>query len=146
VPKAHCLDAACVGKVDILISWKQKPVLVITATGRGRYGRTMLDSNGFPKAYLIKTKGVFGFQTGDLVRATVTRGKNQGIYIGSVAISAIGYFKLNTLSGKKFMVSHRYCKLIQRSDGYRYQFSSVQYDPSPDPGIFPDLGPKAVTA
>ncbi len=146
VPKAHCLDAACVGKVDGLVSWKKMPVLVITATGRGRYGRTMLDSNGFPKAYLIKTKGVFGFQTGDLVRATVTRGKNQGIYIGSVAISAIGYFKLNTLSGKKLMVSHRYCKLIQRSDGYRYHFSRVQYDPSPDPGTFPDLGPKAVTA
>lgn len=145
VPKEHCLDAACVGKVDDLASW-EKPVLLITASGRGRYGRTMLDSHGFPKSYLIKTKGVFGFQTGDLVRAVVTRGKNQGTYFGAVVIAASERFELYTFSGERLVVSHRYCKLIQRSDGYRYQFYRIQYDHSPDPSLSPDLGSNAITA
>lgn len=39
VPKAHCLDAACVGHVDAIENWHQ-PVLSINATGQGGYPRT----------------------------------------------------------------------------------------------------------
>ena len=63
VPKANCLDAACVGHVDGLERWQQ-PVLCIKATGRGSYQRTRLTKHGFPRGYLTRSKSAFGFQAG----------------------------------------------------------------------------------
>ena len=77
VPKEHCLDAACVGYTDELKRWQQ-PVLSIKGTGRGSYQRTRLTKHGFPRGYLMQSKSSFGFQTGDMVRAVVTKGKKVG--------------------------------------------------------------------
>ncbi|MBU2739741.1 RNA-guided endonuclease IscB [Acidithiobacillus concretivorus] len=96
VPKAHCLDAACVGHVDGMENWQQ-PVLSIKATGRGSYQRTRLTKHGFPRGYLMRSKSVFGFQTGDRVKAVVTTGKKAGTYLGRVAIRASGSFNIQTV-------------------------------------------------
>ena len=91
VPKEHCLDAACVGLVDALEHWQQ-PVLVIKTMGRGSYQRTRLTKDG----YLTRNKSVFGFQTGDMVKAIVTTGKKAGTHLGRVAIRASGSFNIQT--------------------------------------------------
>lgn len=119
VPKTHALDALCVGSVDT-ISGISLPVLTITSTGRGTYARTRSDKHGFPRLRLARTKRHHGYATGDLVRASVPRGKNAGTHTGRVAVRASGSFNITTNTGTLQSVSHRHVQLIQRADGYRY--------------------------
>ena len=119
LPKTHALDAACVGQVDHVLN-ADSPVLRIAATGRGSYQRTRLDSFGFPRGFLTRTKRHFGFATGDLVRAVVPSGKNAGTHVGRVAIRSSGSFNIQTGSGVVQGISHRYCRPLQRADGYGY--------------------------
>ncbi|EQD24045.1 MAG: hypothetical protein D084_Lepto4C00616G0001 [Leptospirillum sp. Group IV 'UBA BS'] len=123
LPKSHCLDAACVGKVD-RIEGGNRPVLSIKATGRGSYQRTRLDSFGFPRGILTRKKAHFGFATGDLVRAVVTTGKKIGTYVGRVAVRASGSFNLQAGSGLVQGISHKVCRLLQRADGYGYSLAT----------------------
>ena len=124
IPKAHCLDAACVGHVDHLQGWQQ-PVLSIKATGRGSYQRTRLTKYGFPRGYLTRSKSAFGFHTGDWVRAVVTKGKKIGTYLGRVAIRARGSFNIQTADGLVQGIHHRFCTLLQRADGYGYFWTKI---------------------
>ncbi|MBU2765967.1 HNH endonuclease [Acidithiobacillus ferrivorans] len=130
LPKAHCIDAACVGHVDAINQWQQ-PVLGIKATGRGSYQRTRLTKHGFPRGYLTRSKSAFGFQTGDMVHAVVPAragrkpGKKEGTYLGRVAIRASGSFNIQTGNGLVQGIHHRFCTLIQRADGYGYAFAKI---------------------
>lgn len=122
IPKTHALDAACVGSVNAVTDW-QKPTLTIKCSGRGQYARTKLDGFGFPRGYCLRQKQVKGFATGDTVRAEVRKGKKIGSYFGKVAIRASGSFNITTKTGVIQGVSHQYCKLVQRADGYGYLFN-----------------------
>ncbi len=119
VPKSHCLDAACVGRLDSLESWR-RTVLQVKATGRGVYCRTRLTRYGFPRGYPMRQKSVHGFQTGDRVRAVVPSGKKTGEYTGRVAVRASGSFNIQTPQGVVQGIHHRHCRLLQRGDGYDY--------------------------
>ena len=119
LPKTHALDAVCVGTADAVAGW-QKPTMAIKATGRGSYQRTRLDKYGFPRGYLTRQKRIKGFQTGDTVKAVVPKGKKTGTYTGRVAVRATGSFNIQTEGCVIQGISHRYCKLIQRADGYGY--------------------------
>ena len=121
IPKTHALDAACVGEIDFLTNWNI-PTLEINCCGRGSYQRTRLDKYGFPRGYLTRQKSIEGFQTGDLVKATVTKGKKSGVYVGRVAIRASGNFNITTTDGTIQGINHRYCTLVARNDGYAYTF------------------------
>ncbi|WP_081136985.1 RNA-guided endonuclease IscB [Halomonas sp. BC2] len=122
IPKTHALDAACVGAFDALHAW-QVPTLTIKAMGRGSYQRTRLTKHGFPRGYLMRQKQVHGFQTGDMVRAMVPTGKKAGTHTGRVAVRKTGSFNIQTEQGAVQGISHKYCTLIQRSDGYGYHFT-----------------------
>ena len=122
IPKTHALDAACVGSVEAVTDW-QKPTLTIKCAGRGQYARTKLNAYGFPRGYCLRQKPVKGFATGDTVRAEVTKGKRIGSYFGKVAIRESGSFNITTKQGVIQGVSHRYCKVLQRADGYGYLFN-----------------------
>jgi len=124
IPKAHALDAACVGEVHAVANWRV-PTLKIQCTGRGSYQRTRLTKHGFPRGYLTRSKSAFGFQTGDLVRAVVTTGKRAGIYQGRLAIRASGSFNIQSATGLVQGIHHRFCTLIQRADGYGYSWTRI---------------------
>lgn len=115
VPKTHALDAACVGEVEALSGW-QVPTLEIKATGRGTYCRTNVTASGFPRGYRSRVKVVRGFQTGDIVRANVPNGKRAGVHVGRVAVRARGSFKVGAVND----INSRYCRVIQKADGYGY--------------------------
>ena len=68
----------------------------------------------------MRNKRVQGFATGDMVRAAVPRGKHTGTHQGRVAVRATGSFNIQT--GREVIqgVSHRYCTVLQRADGYGY--------------------------
>ena len=116
--KTHWLDAACVGNVESLKILTNKPLL-IKATGHGTRQMCRTDKFGFPCRYVPRLKFVKGFQTGDIVQAIVTSGKKVGKYVGRVAVRTSGSFNISAselVSG----VSHKYCSIIHRKDGYSY--------------------------
>lgn len=121
VPKTHALDAACVGQVDAMEGW-ECPTLTLKAMGRGSYRRTRLDKFGFPRGYLLRSKRVHGFGTGDMVRADVPKGVNAGVHTGRVAIRATGSFNIQSHKDGVVVqgISHKHCRVVQRNDGYGY--------------------------
>lgn len=117
--KSHTLDALHVGELEAVQQWPSQ-VLVATCTGRGSRVRTNFDRFGFPKASLPSTKRHHGLATGDLVRAIVPRGKQAGSHVGRVAVRRSGFLDISTHEGRRQGISHKYCRLLQRADGYGY--------------------------
>ncbi len=114
IRKEHALDALCVGDIAGVDPGRSR-ILKIMAQGRGRYQRTLVTDAGFPRGYLMRQKRVKGFQTGDLVRAVVPDHlKTQGIHRGRVAVRATGSFRVGKVDG----INAKYCRLLQRADGY----------------------------
>lgn len=115
--KAHWIDAACVGKSgeSVFLSSVHVP-LYIKAVGRGSRQFCRMDRHGFPRTSPKRIKRVHGFQTGDIVRATIPLGKYAGIHIGRIAVRASGSFRVGSTDG----VSWRCCKILHCSDGYEY--------------------------
>lgn len=123
VPKTHALDAACVGQLDCVSGWA-KPALEVNCTGRGSYQRTRLDKFGFPRGYLMRSKRVHGFGTGDMVRADVPKGLKAGKHSGRVAVRASGSFNIQIrrdgIASVVQGINHKHCRVVQRNDGYGY--------------------------
>ncbi|MBE9143853.1 RNA-guided endonuclease IscB [Planktothrix mougeotii] len=119
LPKTHWLDAACVVQVDSLQILTRQPLL-IQATGHGSRQMCRTDKFGFPSRYVPRFKFVKGFQTGDIVKAIVTKGKKIGTYIGRIAVRSSGSFNINTKPGLIQGISHKYCTMIHKKDGYLY--------------------------
>ena len=123
LPKAHWLDAACVGKsTPSNLEVKTNQPLLIFATGNGSRQMCRTDKFGFPKRYVPRHKLVKGFQTGDIVKANVPKGKNKGQHTGRVAVRSTGSFNLKTKSGLVQGISHKYCHIVHWKDGYNYAF------------------------
>jgi len=120
LPKAHWIDAACVGQIESIKLLTNQPLL-IKATGHGTRQMCRTNKFGFPEQYVPKIKFVKGFQTGDIVKAIVTSGKKIGKYMGRVAVRTTGFFNI---SATKLVqgISFKYCQIIQKKDGYNYGF------------------------
>jgi len=69
----------------------------------------------------MRSKAVYGFATGDLVKAVVPAGKKAGCHQGRVAVRATGSFNIQTKDGVVQGISHRHCTRVQRGDAYGYQ-------------------------
>jgi len=126
IPKDHYYDACCVGKsTPERLYFGTDTVHVITATGRGKHCRTNINASGFPRGYLARQKQFFGFQTGDMIKAVVTRGKKIGTYFGKVMCRKSGSFDIKTSYGRVQGIGYKYFQLVQRSDGYLYSRKEV---------------------
>ncbi len=123
LPKTHWLDAACVGVVETLFVLITQPLL-IKAQGHGTRQMCRTDKFGFPNRFVPRDKFVRGFQTGDIVKSVVTTGKKIGLYVGRIAVRTSGSFNISTKIGLVQGISHKYCEVIHRKDGYNYQFHS----------------------
>lgn len=121
LPKSHWLDAACVGSVDTLKVLTSKPLL-IAAKGHGTRQMCGTNQYGFPIRHKSRVQIHKGFQTGDIVSATVTAGKKVGSYTGRLLCRASGSFDIVTKAGRVTGISHKYCKAIHKKDGYSYGF------------------------
>lgn len=111
-----------------------RPVLLVSAAGRGKYQRTNVDKSGFPRSRLPRQTTFFGFRTGDMVVAKVSAGrKASGTHYGSVAVRQRGVFRV----GPADNVPAACCRLLAISDGYRYTLqvaTSGGSSPRPKPG------------
>ncbi len=134
VEKTHANDALCVGNLAGVHAGKLK-TLLITATGRGQHCRTLWTKKGFPRAYLMRQKMVAGFATGDRVHADVpVPYAALGTHVGRVTVRKNAFFAIQTEEKKVDSVPARFCRLIQRADGYDYTFiSDVQGNESTPP-------------
>ncbi len=121
VPKSHWQDAACVGKVPDKLVFKTNQPLLIKATGHGTRQRCRPNKFGFPKSHAPKAKFFLRFQTGDLVSASIPKGKFAGQYAGRIAIRFRPSFVLQ-LPDKKFDVHPKYLTHIHCNDGYNYAY------------------------
>ena len=92
------------------------------AMGRGKRQVRLMDKYGFPRKTKTKKKKkrVKGFQTGDIVEAVVKKGTKKGSYKGRIAVRSSGSFDIKTGSQTVEGIGHRWCKRIQRQDGYLY--------------------------
>jgi len=80
------------------------------------------DRFGFPRTRAKGARRVVGLQTGDLVRAVVPSSSNKaGTYVGRLAVRASGSCNITTSGGVVQGIHSRYCRLLQRADGYAYQ-------------------------
>jgi 5-methylcytosine-specific restriction endonuclease McrA len=128
LPKAHWIDAACVGaSTPERLRVEGIRPLSVQATGRGRRRRCNPDRFGFPRGYAPRRKAFFGFQTGDVVRAVVPRGKHAGTHVGRVAVRSSGSFRVGVADG----ISWKYCRLLHHQDGYDYAESGAAFPPLP---------------
>jgi len=115
--KDHWIDAACVGVSGekVYISSGTIP-LVIKATGRQSRIMCCPDKYGFPRTKAKQGRVHYGFQTGDIVLATIPEGKHTGVHVGRVAVRNRLSFRLNG-----FDVHPKYLKILHHADGYNYQ-------------------------
>jgi len=71
-PKAHWIDAACVGESGSKINIPSWAIPVqIKAVGHGSRQRCGTDKYGFPVRHAPKAKSFMGYQTGDIVQANI---------------------------------------------------------------------------
>lgn len=126
LPKAHWIDAANVGKsTPDTLQVKGVIPLLITANGHGCRQMCLMNRYGFPRTKPKQEKRVKGFQTGDIVKARVTKGRKVGTYIGRVAVRATGSFNITTKQGKTVQgIGYRSCRVLHRCDGYSYGHGS----------------------
>jgi 5-methylcytosine-specific restriction endonuclease McrA len=115
LPKTHWLDAACVGaSTPPQLRVKGTVPLLITAMCR-------TDAQGFSDKAAKATSVVGGLRTGDLVRAVVPASSvKAGVYVGRIAVQATGSCNVKTARGTIEGIHVRYCKPLQRGDGYTY--------------------------
>ncbi len=119
--KDHWIDAACIGETGEKVRIEDKLVaLKITAMGRGNRQMCLMNKYGFPRTKAKSVKSVHGFQTGDLVKAVVLKGKKKGVYKGRVAIRESGNFNIKI--GKDLIqgINWKYFTKLQGVDGYAY--------------------------
>ena len=121
LPKQHYYDALSVGEIKNYKFLTDK-VLIISAKGRGSRQMCRMDRFGFPRTSAKASKMVKGFQTGDIVKAVVPTGLKQGEYLGRVAVRSLGYFNIETKSGLAKDIGYKFCRLLQRNDGYSYNY------------------------
>ena len=121
LPKQHYYDALSVGNTQDYKFLTDK-VLQISAQGRGSRQMCRMDKFGFPRTSPKGSKSVKGFQTGDIVKAVVPSGLKRGEYFGRVIIKSSGYFKINTEDALIESIGYKYCRIVQRNDGYSYNY------------------------
>ena len=121
LPKEHYYDALSVGDIQDYTFLTDK-ILQISAKGRGSRQMCSMNKFGFPRTKPKGSKSVKGFQTGDIVKAVLTKGSRQGEYLGRVIIKSSGRFDIQTGTRDISGIGYKYCHIIQKGDGYSYNY------------------------
>jgi len=124
LPKEHWVDAACVGDSgkNISIPEGTKPLL-ITAMGRGNRQMCRTDKYGFPTGSPKGSKSVNGVSTGDYAKIVQKKGKYIGSYFGRIAsINTTTSFINLKVGDKKVSFNSKLVNIIQKNDGYNYEY------------------------
>lgn len=116
LPKTHWLDAANVGTSTPANLILPASVLLVRAIGHGSRQMCRTDKFGFPKVHLERKKTFQGWQTGDIARVGVAKGKLGAGQVGRVTIRQRPSFQI-----KGSDIHPKYLTRLQRRDGYGYE-------------------------
>ena len=136
LPKQHYYDALSVGEIPSKFNFLTNKILIISAKGRGSRQMCRMDQFGFPRTSAKTSKSVKGFQTGDIVKAIVPTGSKRGEYLGKVAVRSSGYFNIQAKTQVIQGIGYRYCHIVQRSDGYSYNYKERDFLSAMNCGVF----------
>ena len=91
------------------------------------------ESNTFNRTEPKQKKFRHPFRTGDIVQASVPAHlKHPGVHVGRMSAKANGAFTIATRSGKVTDIGKKYCRRLQRADGYGYlQKGEAAFPPVP---------------
>lgn len=128
--KDHYIDAACVGEQPAKFNSKNITVLNIVAKGRGKRQVQLVDKYGFPrktKNGIIaprKLKRINGLTSGDFIEVDLSHHKYHKCYYNTRvgAVRSKNNTLVFTANGNTIDVHTKYCRLLQRADGYDYLF------------------------
>jgi hypothetical protein len=118
-PNNQALAAVCVGPVDVIKLWENKPILHNKPYGQGFNQRSGVKASVFFRGYLTKEKRIHGILSGDLMTVDCPTGKYQGKYSGKVVVRASGYLKAITPNTLK-TISLNYGNLLKKNVGSEY--------------------------
>uniref|UniRef100_A0A0C1NM20 HNH endonuclease n=1 Tax=Tolypothrix bouteillei VB521301 TaxID=1479485 RepID=A0A0C1NM20_9CYAN len=117
LPKAHWIDAACIGVVET-IKFATTKILQVKATGFGGRQRCQTNKFGYPQKHR-PLRPILGFCTGDIVRADVPKGKYKGTFTARVCPMSHGYGEF-VIDKKRRSIKLNYLTPVHRKDGYDY--------------------------
>ncbi|TFI54642.1 HNH endonuclease [Mastigocladus laminosus UU774] len=123
LPKAHWIDAACVGVVEIIKLVTNK-ILKVRATGFGGRQRCQTDKFGYPQKHR-PLRPIHGFSTGDIVRADVPKGKYAGTFTARVCPMSHGYGEF-VIDKKRRSIKLEYLTPVHMKDGYDYVYTCTK--------------------
>ena len=86
---------------------------------------------GFPIRYVPRQKFVKGFQTGQIVKAIVTKGKKIGTYVGRIAVRSTGSSNISTQQSLVQGITHKYCHFIYHLTFIIYHSFGSRLETSP---------------
>lgn len=121
LPKTHGYDAVSVGsstpeKVKIATAY----LSIWKCLGRGVRRMCTTNKFGFSISHRGREKIYFGFQTGDLVKAVVPKGKYIGEHKGVATIRRSGSFDIKNSQGT-IECSYKFMKVLQRKSGWQFE-------------------------
>jgi len=127
LPKTHWIDAVCVGEsTPEHIKVSGVVPLAITAYGHGCRQMCLMNKYGFPRTDPKEKHPKHGFKTGDVVKAIVpSHLKRAGTHEGRMSAKASGSFTIATRAGTVTDIGKKYCRKLQRADGYGYSQRSA---------------------
>ncbi len=118
LPKAHCIDAVCVGaSTPDAIKGLPKYFDIWKAMGRGSRQIMQPDKYGFPRQYRSRGKRVHGFGTGDIVEIESGKHTDQQ---GRLVARIKGPYITQVGQSGRLSCSYKSLRLIQRADGWDY--------------------------
>lgn len=117
LPKAHWIDAACVGALETIFLVTTR-ILKVKATGFGGRQRCQTNKEGYPIKHR-PLRPIHGFCTGDIVRADVPKGKYKGTFTARVCPMSHGYGEF-VIDKKRRSIKLAYLTPVHRRDGYDY--------------------------
>ena len=120
--KEHYYDALSVGEIPNKFNFLTDNVFQISAKGRGSRQMCRVNKYGFPRTSAKASKIVEGFQSGDMVKAVVPKGLKKGEYLGRVIVRSNRNFDIKTKNNLVQGIGYKYCHLVQRCDGYLYNY------------------------
>jgi hypothetical protein len=141
-PKAHWIDAACVGTsgAQVRLTPAMSP-LVIKATGcssrlfcqrRDKWGFRLKTKSGELAKPRQRARVHNGFQTGDIVRIVKRTGNDRGAHVGRAVMQASGRGQIARWRKDQDTGKRKYwpinfhardvVRLLQHADGYGYSF------------------------
>lgn len=128
IQKEHYNDAICIGNIPETFKDYTTVVYKIKATGRGNRIKGKPNECGILNKNNIAKHKVYQdpetkefFQTGDICKIEIPKGKYKGSYVARISIRHTGKFDFKDKNKNRITTDCKNCTVIQKANGYNYE-------------------------